>query len=188
MLSYLPLSISDIKSCVVRTSGTIAFLKRPTSASHQLRPSKKTTSSPRSATSSLTFSGVRCSPPPTTPDSSTSVSSASPNATSSSRSSSTPQFWKISNFLPLVPDGQSHELVRVVHRHSRYHRSISHRDQTSLWFCAGLLARVISPPTVPLMPCLLMMMRPRRPRRSHSSRLPEHDSLWVSNRLERVVQ
>ena len=149
--SYLPDSISPMKSWVVRTSGTMAFLNLPISASMALRPSKKTTSSPRSSTSLFTSSGFRCTPPPITPFSSTFSSSGAPKATISSRT---------------FTDRRGKSSAEPAdHLNSIFLKPGNSRVRRT--YCLQLASE---PPTVPLMPCLLMRMRPLSSSCSHSAR------------------
>ena len=147
MWSYLPDSSSAIKSCEVSTSGTMAFLNLPIFASKALRPSKKTTSSPRSSTSLLTWAGFRCLPPLVTPDLSTLTSSGALKATSSGR---------------FLTDRRGKSLPVP----SDHLKSILPKPGYSRVWRTYFFSAIMSPPRVPLMPCSETMMRPFRPRDS----------------------
>ena len=149
--SYFPLSISATKSGVVSTSGMTAFLNLPMRASYALLPSKKTTSSPRSATSWLTSTGLRCTPPPMIPFSLTLISSGTPNVTISSRT-------RISIRGKSLPMPSDHLKSMVL------------KAGNSLVTRTYFLIDDNDPPTVPLMPSFEMMIRPLRSRRSQSAR------------------
>ena len=138
-----------MKSRDVVTSGMTAFLNFPIFASNALRPSKKTTSSPRSSTSFCTSYGFRCLPPPTTPASFTLITEGSPNATSSSFSRAT----RRGNSFPVPSD---------------HLKSIFLNPGYFLVRATYFLRDSISPPTVPLIPWREMRMRPFIPRDSHS--------------------
>ena len=123
-----------MKSLLLSTSGTIAFLNLPILASKALRPSKKTTSSPRSSTNLSTSYGFRCFPPFTTPFISTSISAGLPKATSSSFT----RTFSLGKSFP-VPDDHL--------------KSIFLKPGYFLVVFTYFLSADISPPTVPLIPC-----------------------------------
>ena len=148
MWSYLPLLISATKSWVVWTSGTIAFLNFPILASNAFLPSKKTTSSPLSATSWSTAFGFRCLPPLVTPRSVTVIASGALKATSSS-------LTRTLSFGKSLP-------VPIDHLKSIFLKPVYCLVVFTYFFRADM-----SPPRVPLMPCLEIRMRPFRPRLSH---------------------
>ena len=147
--SYRPLSISLRKSVVVPVSGTTAPRNLPIPASNRFRPSKNTTSSPRDATSSFTSRGARCRPPPMMPFPSTRTSSGTPNVTISSRTRTRNR----GKSLP-VPFDHLKSMSRNG-AYSRVRRLYVFTDSRD-------------PPTVPLMPCGEMMIRPFSPSDSQS--------------------
>ena len=141
--SYLPLSSSGIKSRDVLVSGTTAFLNLPIAASCALRPSKNTTSSPYCSTSSCTCLGFKCTPPFTTPVSSTTNSSAPLKPTISSRT-----FTLIRGKSSRVP--------------SLHLNTVPLKPGNSFVALIYFFRSSISPPTVPLNPCEEIKIRPRR--------------------------
>ncbi|CAB4562085.1 unannotated protein [freshwater metagenome] len=124
-------------------SGTTAFLNLPMRASKALRPSKNTTSSPRSSTSLFTAAGLRCLPPLVMPDFSTMISSGVVKATSSLR---------------FLTDRRGKSLPVP----SDHLKSILPKPGNSLVARTYFLRSDILPPRVPLMPCFETMMRPFR--------------------------
>ena len=138
-----------MKSFVVLTSGTTAFLNLPTFASYAFRPSKKTRSSPSFSASAFTSFGFRCFPPPTTPCSLTRRLSGTPKETNSGRAFT-------------LKRGKSEPVP------SDHLKSIFLKPGYCFVALMYFLRLLSSPPRVPLIPCLEIKIRPLRLSISHS--------------------